>query len=277
MEIWKILTRLWLRSKVAEANMSEYTRMYYDKDTNTFVAEPHVPLGYPNRGNVLQISKTVAECGCGGMCELHKLPDGWHLCMSYQQAGGEKPTRCTNYVGPNVSFCDTHKITTITSQNTSKQCAYTDCLLYIGHEYKFCVKHSNIVLAEGDPDDEYIDTAYEKKVGATHLKYRQYRKTYDMETVHYKLEVKGKRDDILMFHLICHAADHDYPFDPGRREPTKANGCEKCHGYVWKNAVLLPADIKRAAKQAGVYAKVKQYVTAGKCGGQVKEIAVGMV
>lgn len=292
----KILKKLWTHLKEDVANV----QVQYDYQKGIFICgeapklastapttlEPRVVCEYPNMASKNSLEAAIAACGCGGRCVAHLnatqpyIKEGWHQCMSYNQIGNEKPNRCMVMVGPHSSFCHTHQPLkhNVPANSQSKICSYKNCMTYISVADKYCVKHDNFTYAESLTDDTDLDSIDEdlcKRIGSVVLKNRGYRKQYDMDTIHYRLEVRGKRDDITMFHLICHAADHDYPFKPTKDTKTTVTGCEKCHGYVWKNCVLLPADVKRAAKQAGVYVKFKFYTTEIKCGGQTKQVAVG--
>jgi hypothetical protein len=73
------------------------------------------------------------------------------------------------------------------------------------------------------------------------------------ESVHIKLKLKGTPEQIVMFHALCKFRDGDWPFT--RREGTARTAvvsCPKCGGMSYRRPHISPADVKAAAKQAGL-------------------------
>jgi hypothetical protein len=140
--------------------------------------------------------------------------------------------------------------------------------------YGYCEKHFNNgqprtqEQIEWDAITEEVDWQYCQRIGWGHLSYRQNRKTIPMqaqETVHFKLELRGSRDEIDLFHAILNLCDSDYPLDPFRKNTAIPPKCTNCGGYVWKNAIVTPVDIKKAARQAGINVKVRTYLPESTC------------
>jgi hypothetical protein len=93
------------------------------------------------------------------------------------------------------------------------------------------------------------------------------------ESVHLKLKLKGTPEQIVLFHSLCKFRDGDWPFarvEGSRR--TIAASCPKCEGLVYKRPHMAPADIKAAAKQAGLR-KVKVQHFAKPCVMSAVEVA----
>lgn len=140
--------------------------------------------------------------------------------------------------------------------------------------YGYCDKHFNDgkprTQADIDWDNiiEDVDWSYVQKIGWGQLRYRSKRKEVPLqaqETVHFKLELRGNRDSIDLFHAMLHLCDTDYPLDPFRKNTATPEQCKNCGGYVWKNALVTPVDIKKAAKQAGITVKVRHYFPESTC------------
>lgn len=231
-------------------------------------------------------------CGDGSK-HMSMIPPttGWYQC-EYWINFGESSRRCTTRMqSSEKKYCYEHMRL---PQSAQHRCMYYTCGNYIDNTHTYCPQHSGnsgildlarsaITVSDAtghscEPettDEGVIDWAYQAKMArSTSLRFRHYRKNYEMETVHYKIEIKGKRDDITMFHAILGEVDHDYPFRIDR-PGTTVPGCSKCHGYVWNKATVTPDEVKRAAKQVGVWVKFKHYLTETKCGGEVKQVAVG--
>lgn len=140
--------------------------------------------------------------------------------------------------------------------------------------YGYCEKHFNGGIPrtqeqiEWDAITEDVDWDYCAKIGWGEIKYRRGRKTGPMqpqETVHFKLEMRGSRDEIDLFHAILKLCDSDYPLDPFRKMTANPEKCANCGGFIWKNAIVTPVDIKKAAKQAGINIKVRTYLPESTC------------
>jgi hypothetical protein len=140
--------------------------------------------------------------------------------------------------------------------------------------YGYCERHFNSgrprtpEQIEFDAIKEEVDWDYCSKIGWGELRYRRNRKSIPVqaqETVHFKLELRGNRDEIDLFHAIIHLCDNDYPLDPFRKNTAHPEQCKNCGGYVWSNAIVTPVDIKKAAKQAGMNVKVRFYFPASTC------------
>jgi len=113
---------------------------------------------------------------------------------------------------------------------------------------------------------EDIDEAFCNKIGWGQLRYRRARKQMQQqETVHFKLELRGSRDEIDLFHAMLKLCDNDYPLDPFRKNTTVPAKCDNCGGYIWANAIVTASDIKKAGKQAGINVKVRTYLPASTC------------
>lgn len=133
----------------------------------------------------------------------------------------------------------------------------------------FCIEH-----AKPDPEFdaivENITWTYVNQVGWGKLKPRQARKQYTMENVHFRIECRGSRDSVDLFHAILALCDNDYPLDPFRKNSAPPKECPDCKGHIWMRAVLMPADLKKAAKQAGIRIKVRDYITDTACAKKAK-------
>lgn len=138
----------------------------------------------------------------------------------------------------------------------------------------YCDKHFNQSPEDAAAEREWaaipedIDYDFCNKIGWGQLKYRRGRKVSTMqqqENVHFKLELRGSRDYIDLFHAMLHLCDTDYPLDPFRKNTAIPPKCTNCGGYIWQNAIVTAPDIKRAAKQAGITVKVRTYMPESTC------------
>lgn len=141
--------------------------------------------------------------------------------------------------------------------------------------YGYCEKHFNGGQERSQEDIDFeaivedVDWVYCQKIGWGQLRYRRNRKTIPMqqqETVHFKLELRGNRDDIDLFHAIVHLCDSDYPLDPFRKNTQHPELCTNCGGFVWTNAIVTAPDLKKAARQAGLKGiKIRTYMPESTC------------
>jgi len=95
-----------------------------------------------------------------------------------------------------------------------------------------------------------------------------------MQDIHFRFQLKGTRNDVDMFHAILNMVDHDYPFDPYRNHRDPLSKCKKCGGYYWKSCNITPDQIKKAAKQAEVYVKIRVWLPTSKCKGELENVTV---
>jgi hypothetical protein len=72
---------------------------------------------------------------------------------------------------------------------------------------------------------------------------------------------------VRLFHQMCWEVDKDWPWVDSYNAtlPQKLKVCGKCGGRIYKNPRLAPADIKAAAKQAGVKVKIRRYEPEWRC------------
>jgi len=140
--------------------------------------------------------------------------------------------------------------------------------------YGYCEKHFNNGQPRSQEDIEWdaikedVDWNYCHKIGWGQIVYRKSRKSIPLqsqETVHFKLEMRGSRDEVDLFHAILALCDSDYPLDPFRKNTAIPEKCDNCGGYLWKNAIVTPVDIKKAAKQANITVKVRTYLPESSC------------
>jgi len=171
---------------------------------------------------------------------------------------------CIERVSEGIEYCSQHAELHATVQDDVDSCG---C-------YGYCERHFNNgkprtqAEIEWDAIKEDVDWEYCGKIGWGELRYRRNRKSIPVqaqEDVHFKLELRGNRDEIDLFHAVIHLCDNDYPLDPFRKNTASPERCDNCGGFVWKNAIVTPVDIKKAAKQCGMTVKVKHYFPATTC------------
>jgi hypothetical protein len=84
--------------------------------------------------------------------------------------------------------------------------------------------------------------------------------------VHVVIKVaRGTQADVRRFHVLCHECDPDWPYVGMIGQVNKFRECAICGGREYERPRLTPLDIKAAAKQCGVKAKVLVYRDKAKC------------
>lgn len=208
-------------------------------------------------------------------------PKDWNQCEHWITIG-TTTRRCTTrmQITSDRKYCYEHEKL---QHSIAHRCLYFDCKEFVDNTVTYCQRHCGGILglakqATTFPDlasgEDVIDTQLAERLERSPLRYRHYRKLYSMDTIHYKVEIKGTPMAVLLYHTIIGDLDHEYPFRPDRTGTT-VPGCEKCHGYVWERATLNPSEWVRLAKQCKVYVKTRHYCTGTRCGGTVKDVAVG--
>lgn len=226
----------------------------------------------------------------------------WRRCRSL--AGpGYKPSFCLLHTEEMLaSHKATEKVKQQPMDNGRKYyCKHGPCIITIGKDEQYCKDHKSLydntglksLLSEDecgcygycenhfnkgvprtqeqiewDAITEDVDWDYCSKIGWGELRYRRNRKSIPVqaqENVHFKLELRGQRDSVDLFHAMLHLCDSDYPLDPFRKNTATPERCNNCGGYVWKNAIVTPVDIKKAARQAGITVKVRHYFPETTC------------
>ncbi len=209
-------------------------------------------------------------------------PAGWNQCEHWITIG-ETTRRCTTrmQITSEKKYCYEHEKI---QHSIAHKCLYYECKEYVDNTSTYCPKHTNpsildlaqrtVTLPNDEDEVDFIDWALAARIERSPIRYRHYRKIHSMDTIHYRVEIKGTTEAIALYHMILGDLDHEYPFKPDRTGTTVA-GCEKCHGYVWERSTLNPSEWVRLAKQCKVYVKTRHYCTAARCGGTVKDVAVG--
>lgn len=73
------------------------------------------------------------------------------------------------------------------------------------------------------------------------------------QKVHIKLKLNGTPEQIATFHSLMKFRDMDWPYTRHAKRMTgDLQPCPKCKGMVYNRPTMAPADIKAAAKQAGL-------------------------
>lgn len=82
------------------------------------------------------------------------------------------------------------------------------------------------------------------------------------QTMHLKMRIEGPAnpDAIDLFYIMLEAADKDFPIKPLRKATDLVATCERCRGLIWPNAILVPEEICRAGRQAGLTVKIDKWV-----------------
>lgn len=123
---------------------------------------------------------------------------------------------------------------------------------------------------EADTAAEIIDEFYDHNLPF----FMANKGKYMLNDVHFRIHVTGSRNDIDVFHSMLHEVDGDYPLDPFRSYNAQLDVCKTCKGYVWPKCMITSDKIKKAAKQAGIQAKVKMWVEGLKCKGGIERRVV---
>lgn len=229
---------------------------------------------------------------------LTAVPDGYHRCanlVSVKADYGDGFTyrRCNVFVDADSEYCQEHYIQP--KDIFVRYCRWGPCKVKLYTNINFCELHSieaskspasrpGWYVPEAPPavhqikfDDEFesieesrmpIDWGYASRIGYGTTASRLLKKRYVMENMHFRLALRGTRDEIDLFHAVVHTMDHDYPLDPFRKRKDSPAVCAKCQCTIWEACILTPGDLKKAAKQCGIYVKVQQYVTEEKCTGK---------
>ena len=87
---------------------------------------------------------------------------------------------------------------------------------------------------------------------------------YTWGTFHICLRAKGDQKRVELFHAVMVKCDADWPFR-SFRQGSRTRICEKCKGGVVTNPRFGPEDIKAAAKQCGIVAKVDRFFHEENC------------
>ena len=74
--------------------------------------------------------------------------------------------------------------------------------------------------------------------------------TFVSDTIHVSLKIKGDQEHVNLFHEILRRCDPSWPWKSGMF--LRVQQCDKCKGLLFTNPRINAADIKAAAKQAGV-------------------------
>lgn len=78
---------------------------------------------------------------------------------------------------------------------------------------------------------------------------------------HINIRLKGELAKKRLFLSILQMCDADFPF----KSLAGAQLCENCMGLVWQHPRLNPADIKAAARQAGINCKIRRFIPEKVC------------
>lgn len=180
---------------------------------------------------------------------------------------------CIVRVFTGAEYCETHKELVAKFKTSDNGRAHVDPLEDCGC-MGYCDIHLNQTAEDAAAEIEFanlpedIDEDFGRKMTWGQLRYRRSRKTIPVqqqETLHFKLEMRGSRDEIDLFHAMLHLCDTDYPLDPFRKSTVIPAKCDNCGGYIWQNAIISPPDIKAAAKQANITVKIRTYLPESSC------------
>lgn len=120
-------------------------------------------------------------------------------------------------------------------------------------------------------------------------RFQQEHAGYTCETKHIKVRVNGSEAKRAAFNYIAGRRDPDWPWAPQVIRKERVNGdappqrCSKCLGYVYRQALLTPDEIRRLANQVSackdipgpLKVKVKGFHKATDCGAPAETLKLG--
>lgn len=125
--------------------------------------------------------------------------------------------------------------------------------------------------------------------GTTMNRFQQEHAGYTCETKHIKVRVNGSPEKRAAFNYIAGRRDPDWPWAPQVIRKDRVGGdspatrCGKCGGYVYRQALLNPDEIRRLANQVAgckdipgaLKVKVKGFHRASDCGAPSETLRLG--